>query len=209
MAPALPAGATVTPAFCQRRPTGLVPAFRGVGRTERVSADRTGARTVPDMPTEAPPVFYLFCLQLLLMEEGRPRVWQRIRSDLPTGGRTTHWVESEGLYYGEVLGNRSAGWLMVTNVLTYADGDVRRVGRVTDLPGFRDPRPAKRALLAELDHRLQELRTALLAHTGMTPAAARIFTEMCRSNWRLYGDAMVAAAEAAKAAVAWSTHGAH
>jgi hypothetical protein len=91
---------------------------------------------------------------------------------------------------------------MVTNVLTYADRDVRRVSRVTDLPRCRDARPAKCALIAELDHRLQELRMALLAHTGMTPAAARIFTEMCRNNWRLYGDAMVAAAEAAKAAVA-------
>jgi hypothetical protein len=152
------------------------------------------------MSAEAPAEFYLFCLQLLLMEEGRPRVWQRIRSDLPRGGRTAHWLESEGLYYGEVLGNRSTDWLMVTNVLTYTDGDVRRVGRATDLPGCRDARPAKRALMAELDRRLHELRTALLAHTGMTPAAARIYTEICRNDWRLSGNGLVAAAEAAKAA---------
>jgi alkanesulfonate monooxygenase SsuD/methylene tetrahydromethanopterin reductase-like flavin-dependent oxidoreductase (luciferase family) len=62
---------------------------------------------VPGMSTEAPAEFYLVCLQLLLMEEGRPRVWQRIPSGLPSGGRTTYWLESEGLYYGEVLGNRS------------------------------------------------------------------------------------------------------
>jgi hypothetical protein len=154
------------------------------------------------MSTEATAEFYLVCLQLLLLDEGRPRVWQRIPSDMPCGGRTTHWLESEGLYYGEVLGNRSSDWLMVTNVLTYTDRDVRRVGRATDLSGCRDARPAKRALMAELDRRLQDLRTALLAHTDMTPAAARVFTEICRNDWRLHGDAMVAAAEAAKAAVA-------
>jgi len=59
------------------------------------------------MSTEAHDEFYLFCLHLLLKEEGRPRVWQRIRSDLPRGGRTANWLESEGLYYGQVLGNRS------------------------------------------------------------------------------------------------------
>ena len=154
------------------------------------------------MTTEAPAEFYLSCLRLLLMEEGWPRAWHRTPSDMPRGGRTTHWLESEGLYYCEVLGNRSSGFFMVTNVLTYADGDVRRVSRATDLPGCRDPGPAKRALMTELDHRLNELRTALLKHTRMSPVAARVFTEMCRSNWRLMGAGMVAAAEAAKAAVA-------
>ena len=108
------------------------------------------------MSTEARPEFYLSCLKLLLLlEEGRPRAWQRNRSDLSSGGRITHWLESEGLFYGEVLGNRSTDWGVVTNVLTYADRDVPRVSRVTDLPSCRDPRPAKRALLAEVDHRLQ------------------------------------------------------
>jgi hypothetical protein len=158
--------------------------------------------TVPGMSTEAPAEFYLFCLKLLLEAEGRPRTWVRISSDRPRGGRTTHATESEGLYYGEVLGNRSSDWLMVTNVLTYADRDVRRVSRVTDLPGCRDPRPAKRALTAELDRRLAELRTALLAHTGMSPAAVRLFAEMCRNDWRLHGNDLVAAAETAKAAAA-------
>src|SRR4051794_19611621 len=154
------------------------------------------------MNTEAPAEFYLFSLKLLLLENGRPRVWARVRSDLPRGGRTKHWLESEGLYYGEVLGNRSSDWFMVTNVLTYADGDVRGVSRVTELTGCRDPRPAKRALITELDNRLTELRTGLLARTGMSPAAAQVFTAMCRNDWRLGGDDLVTAAEAAKAAVA-------
>lgn len=165
-------------------------------------AGRDPLGTVAAMSNPAPAVFYLVCLNLLLVEEGRTRPWQRLPSSHTRGGRTTRWVESEGLYYGEVLGNRSSDWLMVTNVLTYADGDVRRVSRAADLPGCRDPRPAKRALLTELDHRLQELRAALLRHTGMTPAAARLFAEMCRNDGRLHGDDLVAAAETAKAAAA-------
>lgn len=152
------------------------------------------------MSTEAPAEFYLFCLQLLLMEEGRPRVWQRIRSDLLRGGRTTHWLESKACTTARSSATGPRIWLMVTNVLTYTDGDVRHVDRGTDLPGCRDARPAKRALMAELDRRLHELRTALLAHTGMTPAAARIYTAICRNDWRLSGNGLVAAAEAAKAA---------
>jgi hypothetical protein len=157
---------------------------------------------VPGMNTEAPTEFYLFCLSLLLMEEGRPRPWARIPSNWPPGGLTTYSLEYEGLYYGEVLGNRASDWHMITNVLTYSDRDVRRVSRATDLSGCRDARPAKRALLAELERRLQDLRTALLAHTGMSPAAARVFTELLRTHSGLLGRDMVAAAEAAKAAVA-------
>ncbi|UOY03706.1 hypothetical protein [Blastococcus sp. PRF04-17] len=56
--------------------------------------------------------------------------------------------------------------------------------------------------MTELDHRLQELRTALLTHTDMTPAAARLFAEMCRNDRRLHGDDLVTAAETAKAAAA-------
>ncbi len=153
------------------------------------------------MPTEAPPVFYLFCLKLVLLEASRPRTWMTVPSGLRSGGRTTHVVSSEGLFYAEVLGNRSSDWVLVTEVLTYADRDVRRVRRSTDLPGCRDYRPARRALQAELDRRLDELRTGLLAHTGMSPAAARVFTAMCRNDWRLGGDDLLAAAEAAKAAV--------
>src|SRR5690242_7661723 len=93
----------------------------------RPSARGRRSDPVPGMTSEAPAEFYLSCLRLLLAEEGRPRVWQRVRSDQPRGGRTTHWMESEGLFYGEVIGNRSSDWLMVTNVLTYAGRDVRRV----------------------------------------------------------------------------------
>ncbi|UOY03705.1 hypothetical protein [Blastococcus sp. PRF04-17] len=91
------------------------------------------------MSTRAPAVFYLVCLKLLLSEESRPRPWQRVPSSHPRGGRTTHWVESEGLYYGEVLGNRSSDWLMVTNVLTYADCDVRRVSPPPTCPAAATP----------------------------------------------------------------------
>jgi hypothetical protein len=56
-------------------------------------------------------------------------------------------------------------------------------------------------LLQQLDAHLHGLDLALLAETRMTRAASTVLADMARQDWRLVGEPLVRAAEAARAAV--------
>ena len=72
---------------------------------------------------------------------------------------------------------------------------------MADLPEDSTARTAKTTLLQHLDAHLHDLDLALLAETRMTRMAATLLANMARQDWRLVGEPLLRAAEAARAAV--------
>jgi hypothetical protein len=90
---------------------------------------------------------------------------------------------------------------MILGVLACPNGQLGRDGTMADLPEDSTARTAKTAVLQHLDAHLHDLDLALRAETRMTRLAATLLADMARRDWRLVGEPLVRAAEAARAAV--------
>jgi hypothetical protein len=134
---------------------------------------------------------------LLYEPSEQPRTWVRTQA----GGRTTHRLYNEGLYDARAIRDRTGGWRIILDVLACPNGQLGRHGTMADLPEDSTARTAKTTLLQHLDAYLHDLDLALLAETRMTRTAATLLADMARQDWRLVGEPLVRAAEAARAAV--------
>jgi hypothetical protein len=161
-------------------------------------ADRASPNTVGAVDTETLVMARnLSGLVLLYRSTEHPRTWVRTQA----GGRTTHRLYSEGLYDARVTRDRTGGWRIILDVLACPNGQLGRHGTMADLPEDSTARTAKTMLLQQLDAHLHGLDLALLAETRMTRAASTVLADMARQDWRLVGEPLVRAAEAARAAV--------
>ncbi len=161
-------------------------------------ADRGSPSTVVAVDTETLVMARnLSGLVLLYRSTEHPRTWVRTQA----GGRTTHHLYSEGLYDARAIRDRTGSWRIILDVLAFPDGQLGRHGTMADLPEDSTARTAKTTLLQQLNAHLHDLDLALLAETRMTRAAATLLADMARQDWRLVGEPLVRAAEAARAAV--------
>ena len=161
-------------------------------------ADRGSPGTVVAVDTETLVMARnLSGLVLLYRSTEQPRTWVRTSA----GGRTTPRLYSEGLYDARAIRDRSGGWRIVLDVLACRNGQLGSDGMMADLPEDSTARTAKTMLLQQLDAQLHDLDLALRAETRMTRAAATLLADMARRDWRLVGEPLVRAAEAAGAAV--------
>jgi hypothetical protein len=161
-------------------------------------ADRGSADTIGAVDTETLVMARnLSGLVLLYRSTEHPRTWVRTQA----GGRTTHRLHNEGLYDARVIRDRTGGWRIFLDVLACPNGQLGRHETSADLPENSTARTAKTTLLQQLDTHLYDLDLTLLAETRMTRTAATLLANMARQDWRLVGEPLVRAAEAARAAV--------